>query len=107
MKSFEYHETRSVQETIEILSSEEETRILAGGCGLLLLIKEKLFVPRAIVNIKKIPGLKYVTQKNGHIAIGTLTTHNEVKDAPAVAEKIPLLSEALGYVATDRIRNMA
>ncbi|MFQ5918383.1 MAG: FAD binding domain-containing protein, partial [Candidatus Binatia bacterium] len=107
MKSFEYYEPKTLGEAVDILASGEEIRILAGGCGLLILMKEKLFFPRAIVNIKRVPGLKYIESENGEVRIGTLSTHNEVKDSPVVQEKIPMLAEALRYVATDRIRNMA
>jgi len=107
MQSFEYFEAKSLEEVVQTLASGEEVRVLAGGCGILLLMKQNLYFPQALVNIKKIPGLKYIEQNNGAVRIGTLASHNEVKGTPLVEEKLPLLSEALGYVATNRIRNMA
>ena len=107
MQSFEYFEAKSLEEVVQTLASGAEVRVLAGGCGVLLLMKQNLYFPKALVNIKKIPGLKYIEQDNGTVRIGTLATHNEVKGTLLVAEKLPLLSEALGYVATNRIRNMA
>ena len=107
MQSFEYFEAKSLEEVVQTLASGEEVRVLAGGCGVLLLMKQNLYFPKALVNIKKIPGLKYIEQDNGTVRIGTLATHNEVKGTLLVAEKLPLLSEALGFVATNRIRNMA
>jgi carbon-monoxide dehydrogenase medium subunit len=107
MQSFEYFEAKSLEEVVQTLASGDEVRVLAGGCGILLLMKQNLYFPQALVNIKKIPGLKTIEQDNGAVRIGTLTTHNEVKGAPLVEEKLPLLSEALTYVATNRIRNMA
>jgi carbon-monoxide dehydrogenase medium subunit len=107
MQSFEYFEAKSLEEVVQTLASGEEVRVLAGGCGILLLMKQNLYFPKALVNIKKIPGLKYIEQDNGVVRIGTLATHNEVKGTLLVEEKLPLLSEALGYVATNRIRNMA
>jgi carbon-monoxide dehydrogenase medium subunit len=107
MQSFEYFEAQSLEEVVQTLASGDEVRVLAGGCGILLLMKQNLYFPQALVNIKKIPGLKTIEQDNGAVRIGTLATHNEVKGAPLVEEKLPLLSEALSYVATNRIRNMA
>jgi carbon-monoxide dehydrogenase medium subunit len=107
MQSFEYFEAKSLEEVVQTLASGEEVRVLAVGCGILLLMKQNLYFPKALVNIKKIPGLKYIEQDNGVVRIGTLATHNEVKGTLLVEEKLPLLSEALGYVATNRIRNMA
>jgi carbon-monoxide dehydrogenase medium subunit len=107
MQSFEYLEAQSLEEVVEALASGEEVRVLAGGCGVLLLMKQNLYFPKALVNIKRIPWLKYIEQDNGTVRIGTLATHNEVKGTLLVEEQLPLLSEALGYVATNRIRNMA
>ncbi len=107
MQSFEYFEAKSLEEVVQTLASGEEVRVLAGGCGILLLMKQNLYFPQALVNIKKIPGLKTIEQDNGTMHIGTLATHNEVRGTPLVEEKLPLLSEALSYVATNRIRNMA
>ena len=107
MQSFEYFEAKSLKEVVQTLASGEEVRVLAGGCGILLLMKQNLYFPRALVNIKKIPKLNTIQQDNGAVRIGTLATHNGVKDTRLVQEKLPLLSEALGYVATNRIRNMA
>lgn len=107
MQSFEYFEAKSLEEVVQTLASGDEIRVLAGGCGILLLMKQNLYFPQALVNIKKIPGLKYIEENNGAVRIGTLATHNEVRGMPIVEEKLPLLSEALDYVATNRIRNMA
>lgn len=107
MKPFDYHEAATVTEALNLLSSGEEVRVLAGGCGILEMMKQKLYAPRALVNIKKIEGLKFIRPMNGTIAIGTLSTHTEVKESSLVREKLPILSEALGFVATTRIRNMA
>jgi carbon-monoxide dehydrogenase medium subunit len=107
MQSFDYYEVKTLREAVEILSSGEEIRVLAGGCGILLLMKQKVYFPQALVNIKKIPGLNYIRSENGEVRIGTLSTLNEVKTSYIIQEKIPILSEALEYVATDRIRNMA
>jgi carbon-monoxide dehydrogenase medium subunit len=107
MKSFEYYEPKTLGEAVDTLASGDEIRVLAGGCGILLLMKQKLYFPQTLVNIKKVPGLKYIEPQNGDVKVGTLSTHNEVKASPIVREKISMLAEALEYVATDRIRNMA
>lgn len=107
MKSFDYHEARNIPEVLELLASGDDVRILAGGCGILSMMKQKIYWPSALVNIKKIEGLKYVRRDNGNITIGTLATQSEVRDSPVVRDHIPLLAKALDFVATDRIRNMA
>ena len=42
MQSFEYFEAKSLEEVVQTLASGEEVRVLAGGCGILLLMKQNL-----------------------------------------------------------------
>ncbi len=107
MRPFDYHEAKSVQEAVGLLASGEDIRLLAGGCGLLILMKKGLYRPRALINIKRIPGLQGLSAQNGEIRIGALCTHNQVRLSPLVLQTIPVLASALDCVATDRIRNLA
>lgn len=107
MKPFDYYEATTVPEALDLLASGEDVRVLAGGCGILEMMKQNLYAPLALVNIKKIESLKFIRPVNGCIQIGTLSTHTDVKESSVVRQRLPILSEALGFVATTRIRNMA
>ena len=70
-------------------------------------MKQGLYQPKALVNIKKISELKGIKYdaKDG-LSIGALVTHREIETASLIQEKFPVLSEAEKEVANIRVRNM-
>jgi carbon-monoxide dehydrogenase medium subunit len=108
MRRFDILEPKSIEEACSILSQEEDVKLLAGGTALLILIKQGIFVPKTLINLKKINGAGEVTydSKNG-LRVGGLASIYDVESAPAVREHYPLLAQACHVVANIRIRNMA
>jgi len=110
MKSFIHHDARSVREAITLVNKYKgKTRLTAGGTDLLGILKAGVVsdYPEAIVNIKTIPGLKYIKEDETGLKIGALTTLAEVVNSPEVRQKYQVLLEAAKSVATPQIRNMA
>ena len=108
MRRFELLEPRSLAEACRLLADDDEAKPIAGGTALLTLIKHGIFVPRTLVNLKKIPdagAISYDPQKG--LRIGGLATIYDVESSPAVRRHFPLLSDACHVVANIRIRNMA
>ena len=108
MRRFELREPKSIEEACQILAQEEDVKLIAGGTALLILIKQGLFVPKTLINLKKIKGCGEITynERDG-LRVGALATIYEVENAPAVREHYPLLAQACHVVANIRIRNMA
>jgi aerobic carbon-monoxide dehydrogenase medium subunit len=108
MRRFEILEPKSIPEACKILAAEEEVKLIAGGTALLILIKQGIFVPKTLINLKKIKGAGEITynSKDG-LRVGGLASIYDVESAPAVREHYPLLAEACHVVANIRIRNMA
>jgi aerobic carbon-monoxide dehydrogenase medium subunit len=108
MRRFDILEPKSIQEACSILSQEEDVKLLAGGTALLILIKQGIFVPKTLINLKKINGAGAVTydSKKG-LRFGGLASIYDVESAAAVREHYPLLAQACHVVANIRIRNMA
>src|SRR5262245_25957175 len=108
MKNFDYLEPTTVAEACALLKQHGgEAKVFAGGAHLTILMKQGLYEPKALVNIKKIPDLKQIryNDKTG-LTIGALVTHREVETSPLVKEKFPVLCEAEREVANIRVRNM-
>src|SRR5262249_8456604 len=101
-------EPKSIQEACRILSENEDVKLIAGGTAVLILIKQGLFVPKTLVNLKKINGASEITysQPNG-LRVGGLTIISDIGSAPVVLQHYPLLAKACHVVANIRIRNMA
>ena len=108
MRRFEILEPKSIAEACKILAAEEDVKLIAGGTALLILIKQGIFVPKTLINLKKIRDAGEITynSKNG-LRIGGLASIYDVESAAVVREHYPLLAEACHVVANIRIRNMA
>jgi len=108
MRNFDYLEPTTVAEACALLQQHAgEAKVFAGGSHLTILMKQGLYQPRALVNIKKIPELKGISydEKDG-LCIGALVTHREIETSALVREKCPVLCDAEREVANIRVRNM-
>jgi aerobic carbon-monoxide dehydrogenase medium subunit len=107
MKNFDYLEPTTVAEACSLLKQHgSEAKVFAGGSHLTILMKQGLYEPKSLVNIKKIPelkGIKYDAKEG--LIIGALVTHRELETSALVKEKFPVLCEAEREVANIRVRN--
>jgi carbon-monoxide dehydrogenase medium subunit len=100
---FEYHAPGSLDETVELLARHgDEAKVLAGGQSLLPMLNFRLARPAVVVDINRIPGLDYVREEDGRVAIGALARQRRVErtDLP----RLPLLGETLRWVGHAAIR---
>ena len=108
MKNFEYIEPATVAEACALLKQHgSEAKVFAGGAHLTILMKQGLYQPKALVNIKKIAELKGIQfDRDEGLIIGALVTHREIETSSLIKEKFPVLCEAEREVANIRVRNM-
>jgi CO/xanthine dehydrogenase FAD-binding subunit len=104
--AFEYHRPGSVAEAVEVLGQlDDEGRILAGGQSLVPLMNFRLAQPTHVVDINRLGDLDYIRAEDGAVRVGALARQSTVESHPAVAERVPLLAEALSLVAHPSIRH--
>ena len=108
MKNFDYLEPTTVAEACSLLKQHTgEAKVFAGGTHVTILMKQGLFEPKALINVKNIQELKGVRYDSTEgLIIGALTTHRELETSALVKEKLPVLCEAEREVANIRVRNM-
>lgn len=107
---FEYFAPKEMGEVISLFREfGGEARVLAGGTDLLVKMKQRAIepLPRCLVNIKKVPGLRYIEGDGGGLRIGSLTTIQEVKNSLLIRQKFPGLAQAAGLLSTPQVRNIA
>jgi carbon-monoxide dehydrogenase medium subunit len=108
MKNFDYLEPTTIAEACALLKQHGgEAKVFAGGAHLTILMKQGLYQPKTLVNIKNISALRGIQfdPKEG-LTIGALVTHHEMETSPLIKEKFPVLCEAEKEVANIRVRNM-
>jgi len=108
MTPFEYLTPRSVKEVCGALKQYgTEGKLVAGGTALIIMMRQRLVRPTALISLRSVRGLNQITADDGGLKIGSLLTHREVETNPLVKRRFPLLSDTYRHVATIRVRNMA
>ena len=102
---FEYQKASSVSEAIQLLSSNGDAKILAGGHSLIPLMKLRLARPGKVIDIGGIEELKGISVENGTLRIGALTTHAEIASSEQVRNAVGILWETAQGIGDPQVRN--
>lgn len=107
MTPFTYLEPETLDEALALLRTHgDECKVLAGGTGLINLMKHGLVRPRIVIGLRLLAELKGMQAGDG-VRIGALTALHALEMSPLVKAEIPLLANACHHVATVRVRVMA
>jgi len=88
--------------------TEHSTVIKAGGIDLLDLMKEGLVAPRALISLRRIPGLDSIGEESrGAVRVGSMTTLATLAAHPLIRQRYPALADAAAGSASPQIRNVA
>lgn len=106
MQEFEYVEPKTVEEALDYLSRHEKgAKVMAGGTDLLVRMKTEKVRPEVLVNIARIPALRYLIEEKG-LRIGSLTTFRELERSRRIKEQYTALFEAAQSVSSVQIKTM-
>ncbi len=107
LPQFKLLRPRTAQEATELLAKHSSVRILAGGTDLIPSMRQKLFEPEYVMDIRHISGLKGIwTKPDNSVEIGALTPLRDIEHSKVLRETYPVLTEAAATVASPVIRNM-
>jgi carbon-monoxide dehydrogenase medium subunit len=109
VKEFAYLEPNSMQQALEWLNTYRgRARVLAGGTDLYLRLRKSVFLPDYVIDLKRVPGLDYMTADGGGgVQIGPTTLQEDVSRSPLIQERYPALAEAASWVGSVQTRNRA
>jgi aerobic carbon-monoxide dehydrogenase medium subunit len=102
---FDYRRARSIPEALELIASNPGGKLLAGGHSLIPLLKLRLAMPSAVIDIGRIPELRGIAVRDGALRIGALTTHAELAASADVKQSAAALAEAAAQVGDPAVRN--
>ena len=107
MTPFTYLEPSSLDEALALLARHGgEAKLIAGGTGLVNLMKQRLVRPAFVIGLRALKPLAEIAE-NGGLRIGALATLRCLEDSAAVQRAAPLLAATCHHVATVRVRSMA
>jgi CO/xanthine dehydrogenase FAD-binding subunit len=76
-------------------------RVLAGGTDLIPSMRQKLFEPEFVLDIRHIAELSGIRERQGSgIEIGALTTLSDIEHSALLRRRYPVLTEAAATVAS-------
>lgn len=104
-QNFDYAAPVTLEEALQLLSNEN-AKALAGGMSLIPMMKLRFAAPDRIVDLGRLPGLNYITEKGGEIHIGAMATHYEIENSALLRGKCPLMAEVAHHIGDTQVRNM-
>jgi carbon-monoxide dehydrogenase medium subunit len=103
--AFAYHRAASVDDAIEALGRDEDTKLLAGGHSLIPALKLRFARPSVLVDLGRLDELRYVREDGDRIAIGALTRHAELAADPVLGRDCAVLARAAVLVGDPQVRH--
>jgi xanthine dehydrogenase YagS FAD-binding subunit len=111
MNSFAIANPKSYEQAATLLKdSRFKLPILkGGGMDVVDHLKEGLWEPDLLVNVKRIPvgGGDAIRLDNGKLVIHAGATMSDIVESKLVREQAPVLAQALEFAATPQVRNVA
>jgi len=106
MFPFKYVRATDEATAIDAARAERTTQWIAGGTTLVDLMRLEVMRPAVVVDINPLPLAKIAAKGDG-VLIGAMVRNSELATHPMIAERYPLLAQALLSGASPQLRNMA
>ncbi len=108
MSALQYEAPFTVEAAVMLLTaSGESARVLAGGTDLLVQLRADLIEPELVVDLKRIPDLRQITEKDGGFSVGAAVTGAEMGEHAALKAAWPGLVEAMELIGSTQIQGRA
>lgn len=103
--SFEYHRAHDVRGATELLAElGPDAKLLAGGQSLVSMMNFRLARPEALVDVRRVDGLRYLQADGDALRIGALTTHRAVETSTELPGSFQVLPRAARWIGHYPIR---
>jgi carbon-monoxide dehydrogenase medium subunit len=103
---FKYVRAETAEHAVELLGSADSgARILAGGQSLIPALSARTTKASLLLDIMRCSGLNDVSQNSGDVTIGAACRQSRIELSPTIQQSVPLLAEALGWVAMPQVRS--
>ncbi len=108
LPSFQLLRPKTLDEAVALMAKHEgEVKVVAGGTDLLPSMKQKLFTPPYVLDLRGVRELRGIRNLPGDgVEIGALTTLTAVEHSALIRKDYPVLYEAVKTVASPVLRNM-
>src|SRR5262245_12625716 len=103
---FDLFRPRSVDQALALLQAHgDDAKVLAGGQSLVPLMNFRLAQPGHLIDLNGVPGMDQIQFNDHTLSLGAMVRQRDVERSPAIAERLPILREAIEQVGHPAIRN--
>jgi carbon-monoxide dehydrogenase medium subunit len=103
-----YESPETIEAAVALLAGRKtRTRVLAGGTDLLVQLRAGMIEPDVVVDIKRIPELREITEEDGGFRIGAAVAGAELMEHPGVKRLWPGVVEAVDLIGSTQIQGRA
>jgi carbon-monoxide dehydrogenase medium subunit len=102
---FTYHDPRSIDDAVALLAEKDNAKLLAGGQSLMPMLNMRFVLPDDVIDISRIDDLSYIRDEGDALVFGGMTRQRDIEFSDLVAQKIPLMKEAILNVGHRQTRN--
>ncbi|HET9304549.1 MAG TPA: FAD binding domain-containing protein [Candidatus Sulfotelmatobacter sp.] len=108
LPQFKLLRPRTIEEAVGYLDLHSgNVRVLAGGTDLIPSMRQKLFEPEYVLDLRSISAMRGIKPTaKGVVEIGALTSLREIERSDFLRQHYPVLTEAAATVASPVLRNM-
>ena len=106
MSQLAYIAPTDSQDAVRALSADG-ARPLGGGTDLLVQLRAGRAKPRAIVDLKRLPGLVGIREESGGFVIGAATSGAEIGEHPSLRTAWPGVVEAANLIGSTQVQGRA
>ena len=104
---FEYHTPSTVAEAVALLGKfQDDAKLIAGSQSLIPMMKLRLVQPKHVVDLRKVPGLSGISEAEGALVVGALTTYRAIETSELARSRFPILPETAGNIGDAQVRNL-
>jgi carbon-monoxide dehydrogenase medium subunit len=104
--AFDYRAPVSLDEALGLLAERgDDAKVMAGGQSLIPLLRLRFAQPALVIDIGRLPSMAEIKRDDGHVRIGALVRHVDVEHSKELAKLLPLMVEAVHWIADPLVRN--
>jgi len=105
---FKYCAPSALPEVFDLLQQHpDEAKVLAGGQSLIPLMKFRLASPAYLVDLRNVPGLGALQERNGALVIGAMVREARLESSNLIRQRYTGIHDASAVVADPLVRNFA
>jgi carbon-monoxide dehydrogenase medium subunit len=105
LREVDYARPKSVEQAVQLLSTHDNARVLAGGQSLINVMKVRVASPDLVVDIGRLPGLREIRIAGGTLELGATVTYSELIESDDARASRPILGEVALTIADVQVRN--